>query len=267
MNAKQAPKTRLRTIAFPVEHGGWGFLAEPVLLGLLVAPSWAGLAIGIATVAVFLIRHPSKLYWRNRSRLDLSPRFRIARNFALLYAVVAAAGFATAIVLAGWRPLVPFLVLSPALAVYAAYDASNQARQLLPELAAPMGLAASAPAIALAAGWETLPAAILWLILQLRAVPSILYVRARLRLERGQAIDRRPSSLSHAAALAIGASLGFADLAPLLTAAFLVLLLARAVRGLSPQRRPAKAKQVGFSELAFGLGFVLATALGYHLGA
>jgi hypothetical protein len=261
-----APPIRLRTIAFPVEHGGWGFLAEPLLLSLALAPSWAGLSIALATVAAFLMRHPAKLYWRNRHRPGLPPRFRIARRFALLYAGLAAAGFAVALLLAGWRALVPFLVLSPLLAVYGAFDVQNQARRLLPELAAPMGLAASAPAIALAGGWEWTGAAVLWLLLQARAVPSILYVRARLRLERGNSIDRRPSSLAHLAAVALGAALWKANLSPLLTAAVLVVLLARAARGLSTHRRPAKAKEVGFSELAFGLTYVLATVLGYRLG-
>jgi hypothetical protein len=261
-----SPPVRLRTIAFPIEHGGWGFLAEPVFLGILLAPSWAGLAIGIATTAAFLIRHPAKLYWRNRHRLDLSPRFRIARSFALLYGAVAVAGLATAMALCGPRPLLPFLVLSPLLLVYAAYDAGNQARRLLPELAAPMGLAGSATAIALAGGWEWAAAWALWLILQARVAPSILYVRARLRLERGNEIDRRPSTVAHLAAIAVGAGMWLADLAPLLTAVALLVLLARAVRGLSPSRRPARAKEVGFSELGFGLGYVLLTVLGTLLG-
>lgn len=260
------PPVRLRTIALPVEHGGWGFLAEPILLGLALAPSWAGLAIGLATLAAFLMRHPAKLYWRNRHRLDLSPRFRVARRFALLYAGLAVGGFAVAVALAGWRPLAPFLMLSPLLAVYGAFDVRNKARRLLPELTAPMGLAASAPAIALAGGWEWSGAWVLWLLLQARAVPSILYVRARLRLERGDEIDRRPSSLSHLAAVVLGVALWRGAFAPGLTAAALVVLLARAFRGLSPGRRPAIAKEVGFSELAFGLGYVLATVLGYRLG-
>jgi len=261
-----APPIRLRTIALPVEHGGWGFLAEPILLALALAPSWAGLFIALATVAAFLIRHPAKLYWRNRHRLELSPRFRIARRFALLYAVISTACFATAVALVGWRAILPFLVLAPLLAVYASYDVNNQARRLLPELAAPMGLAASAPAIALAGGWQWTGAAVLWLLLQARAVPSILYVRARLRLERGSAIDRRPSTFAHLAAVGLGVGLWRAEEAPALTAAALIVLLARAVRGLSPSRRPARAKEVGFSELAFGLGYVLVTVLGYRLG-
>ena len=263
---KTAPPVRLRTVALPVEHGGWGFLAEPLLLGLLVAPSAGGLCIAVATVAAFLVRHPAKLFWRNRHRLDVSPRFRIARLLAALYAVLAVAGFVVGGWIAGWGALVPFLALSPLLAVYAVYDLSNRARRLLPELAAPMGLAASAPAIATAGGLPIAEAWALWLILQARAVPSILYVRARLRLERGTGIDRRPALVAHAMALVAVLTLWAAGLSPALTVAVLALLLWRAALGLSDRRRPAKAKQVGFSELAYGTGYVLATALGLRLG-
>ena len=129
-----------------------------------------------------------------------------------------------------------------------------------------MGLAASAPAIALAGGWEVPGAWVLWLLLQARAVPSILYVRARLRLERGSEIDRRPSFLSHAAAALAGGGLASAGLAPWLSVVALAVLWGRSVRGLSAGRRRAKAKEVGFSELAFGLGYVAATVAGYRLG-
>src|SRR5437762_11678455 len=52
---------RVRTIALPVEHGGWGISLEPVLLGLRVAPSQAGAWVGVATLGAFLARHPLKV--------------------------------------------------------------------------------------------------------------------------------------------------------------------------------------------------------------
>ena len=67
-------------------------------------------------------------------------------------------------------------------------------------------------------------------------------------------------------AIAVGAALWSADVAPLLTTCALVVLLVRSVRGLSQSRRPAKAMEVGFSELGFGLGYVLVTVLGFRLG-
>ena len=46
-------RSPLRAVAVPSEHGGWGLTAEPVLLGLIVAPSAAGACLGAA--ACFLL--------------------------------------------------------------------------------------------------------------------------------------------------------------------------------------------------------------------
>ena len=48
-----AQRVRLRSIALPTEHGGWGFTLEPILLGLLVAPTWAGFGLAVATAIGF----------------------------------------------------------------------------------------------------------------------------------------------------------------------------------------------------------------------
>ena len=66
-----------RAVAIPTEHGGWGLTMEPVLLGLIVAWSGAGVAVGVAAFAAFLLRTPAKLVavdirrdrWLDRSRL------------------------------------------------------------------------------------------------------------------------------------------------------------------------------------------------------
>ncbi|MGI9616377.1 MAG: YwiC-like family protein, partial [Acidimicrobiales bacterium] len=59
-----------RQVAVPTEHGGWSLTAEPVLLGLLVAWSWPGLALGLAAMLAFVARTPLKVVlvdrWRNR---------------------------------------------------------------------------------------------------------------------------------------------------------------------------------------------------------
>lgn len=48
----------LRALALPAEHGGWGFVLEPVVLGLLVCPSRPGGALALAATATFLAHHP-----------------------------------------------------------------------------------------------------------------------------------------------------------------------------------------------------------------
>jgi hypothetical protein len=53
--------------------------------------------------------------------------------------------------------------------------------------------------------------------------------------------------------------------APWLAVVALVVLLARAVYGLSPLRRPLRPQGVGIQEMIYGLSFVLLLAIGYRL--
>lgn len=263
----QAPaqRPRLRPIALPTEHGGWGFLVEPILLGLLVAPGLAGLLLGVAASGVFLVRHPLELAVGDRQRGRRYPRTALAERFVLLYAAVALAAFAGAIVLARgvfW----PALALGAPLGlVQLAYDLRKQRRELVPELAGAAALAAAAPAIALAGGWDVAPAFALWAVLVARAAPAIVYVRARIRRLRGARVSSRPSILAHVAALALVAVLAVARLTPWTSAAALALALARALYGLSPQRPAVPAKVIGFQELALGLLTVALVAAGAAL--
>lgn len=50
-----------RAVALPTEHGAWALLAEPALLGLLLFPSWAGLAFVVAAMNTMLAQHPLSL--------------------------------------------------------------------------------------------------------------------------------------------------------------------------------------------------------------
>ncbi len=55
-NTTAAPSAsvRLRLVALPVEHGGWGMLGAPILLGLWLAPSPAGFWLSLAALGIFL---------------------------------------------------------------------------------------------------------------------------------------------------------------------------------------------------------------------
>src|SRR4051794_36912704 len=47
--------------ALPPGHGGWGFLLEPLVRAMIVAPSWCGAMICAGAVCGFLTRQPLKL--------------------------------------------------------------------------------------------------------------------------------------------------------------------------------------------------------------
>src|SRR5258708_7378263 len=55
------PTTVFRSSVFlPKEHGSWSLALEPILLGLLVAPSGSGVSLAVAAIAGFFARRPFK---------------------------------------------------------------------------------------------------------------------------------------------------------------------------------------------------------------
>src|SRR5262245_53416510 len=44
----------LRPLALPPEHGSWGLVFEPIILGLAIVPTWGGAAVAVAAVFSFL---------------------------------------------------------------------------------------------------------------------------------------------------------------------------------------------------------------------
>jgi hypothetical protein len=255
-----------KSVALPVEHGGWGFLVEPVALGLALAPSRAGLALALGAVAAFLARHPLKLVLTDRRRGVRYPRTALAEGFAVAYAGLAVAFLALALWLARTPFALPLVLAAPVGLLALAYDARGRSREALPEAAGAVALGASAAAIALAGGAPTRIALGAWLLLGLRAVASVLYVRARLRLDRGMASGRGTAVVSHLVALALAAVLARVAWGPWLGVAAFVALLLRAVHGLSAWRRTVRPQALGFQEMGFGLLTLILLAVGYRLG-
>src|SRR5215213_4662335 len=141
---------RLKTVALPTEHGGWGITLEPVLLGLLVAPSVAGAGLAFATVCAFLARHPFKIVAGDRRRRRRFARTPYAERFALVYSAGALAGLASALYAAAdYAFLLPLVAAAPLASAQLWYDAAGRSRGLLPELAgsAAMGSVACAAAL------------------------------------------------------------------------------------------------------------------------
>ena len=150
-----APLPNLRPLALPTEHGGWGFLFEPLVLAMIVAPSWCGALICAAAICGFLTRQPLKLAMQDLVRGRRFPRTRWCAIFATSYAAAAALAIGGAIALGGWRIAIPFAIVAPLAIVNIVADARNKSRALLPELTGPVAMASSAAAIALAGGKST----------------------------------------------------------------------------------------------------------------
>ena len=258
-------RVRLKAVALPVEHGGWGFSLEPVVLGLMVAPSLPGLFLAVATLAAFLARHPLKLVMADRRRGRRFPRTPVAERFALLYTMIAALGLLAAIKTASsYEFLLPLLLAAPLASVQLVYDRLSRSRALLPELAGATAMAAIASSIALALGWPRGVAFGLWAILAARVMPTIFYVRARLKTLHGQEASKGIVIMMHVLALVVALTLRWTKLIPALAIIAFLILLARALFGFSEYDRAASAKRIGIRELGFGAMTVAAIALGHY---
>jgi len=141
---------RVKTIALPVEHGGWGFLLEPIALGLILAPSLAGLYLALSAVALFLARQPLTLVVLNRHRH--SPRTALAWRFSALYLAVGVMAFSGSVFFGERSFMLPLAMAAPFAFVQLIYDWSGRKRVLFAEIAGTIAISSLAAALALDRG-------------------------------------------------------------------------------------------------------------------
>jgi hypothetical protein len=252
------PRSRpaLRPLALPTEHGGWGFLSEPIVLGLAVAPSQGGALVALAFLFAFLCRQPLRLGLQDALRGRAYPRTRWCWLFVAAYAACALASLAFAVFVAGWAIVIPIGLVAPMGLTQILYDASKRGRALLPELGGAAAMSSSAAAIAIAAGMRIVPALALSGIIVARAIPSIVYVRTLLTRSHGKQAASWPPLALHALAIVLVAL--FAK--PLAVAA-MVLLFVRAAWQLA--RPVPSAKKIGWMEVVVGTVVVALAILSF----
>jgi hypothetical protein len=249
-------RPNLRPIALPTEHGGWGFLFEPLLLGLVVVPSWAGALLAIAAVCAFLTRQPLRFALQDRIRGKSYPRTSYCWRFAAMYGAGSLAAAAGAIAIAGWGLAVPVLIAAPLGIVQLVHDARNHSRRLLPEIAGATAMMCSAAAIAIAGGASWTLAAMLAVTMLARTLPSIVYVRTLVQRSHGVEASAWPAIAMHAAA-----TIAVASFAPITATIAMMILLARATFGLNVP--PPRAQTLGWREIAFGALTVTLLAIAF----
>jgi hypothetical protein len=247
-------------VALPKEHGGWSFTLEPVALGLLVAPSWPGAALGAVALLGFLARTPVKLYLVDRQRSRRLARTRLAKRIGAvelaLAGVIFAVAWATAAAVFWW----PLAVAVPLIGLELWYDMRSRSRSLVPELAGSIGIGAVAAAIALADGATTAVAAGLWSVAAARAVAAVPFVRLQLRRLKRQPHNRLPSHLAQLVALAVVVIAAILSAAPVAAViAVTMMVLVHVVLAYLP---PSSVPVLGAGQVVIGLTVVLTTALG-----
>lgn len=260
------PRVRLRSVALPIEHGSWGFLFEPLVAGVAIAPSKASPWIVLLVIGAFLIRQPLKIFlsdWRSGRWL---PQTKFAVSFLFIYAVVFCVGLIGSVSLASAESFVPFAIVLPFAAFQIYCDSQRNSRLLLAEIIGAVSISSSIAVLALADSFSYSYAFALWAIITARLIPSIVYVRNRLNIEKGKAYSRTRPILAHLVALILVSLLAFYGQSPFLPVLMFAVLLIRSIIGLSPYRKKVKAMKIGIGEVIYGSLTVLSLIVGYYAG-
>ncbi|MFN8015134.1 MAG: YwiC-like family protein [Acidimicrobiia bacterium] len=247
-------------VGVPHEHGGWSLTLEPVVLGLLIAWSWPGFALGVVATLAFIARTPLKIVlvdmWRKR--------WLERTTFALvLVAVEVAVMCALFIVVMKTAQstlfVVPLLIAVPLVLMELYFDMRSKSRRLVPELAGTLGISSVAAAIVVAGGGALSLGIGLWIILSARAVAAISYVRVQMFRTRNKEYVHWHSDLAQALAVAavlIAWRLGLASLLAVSAIATIAIFNVVAIRG-----PLVKMKNVGVQQMLFGLAVINSTAI------
>jgi len=230
---------------------------------MLLAASWAGLGVSIAALGAFLTHQPLKILVKDRRKGKRYTRTILAERFVPGYGALAVIGLMLALFNSDTSFLLPLVGAVPLGAIQLVYEFENDGRNVIAEIAGAVAFGSVASMITLCAGWGITSALVLWLILAVRAVVSILYVRARLRLEKSKPAPIVSTIWWHVAGLIIYTGLVIAGYAPWTILLAGSVLLGRAGYGLSPYRKQVSPKVIGFSEMAYGLLTVILVVIGW----
>ena len=224
----------------PAEHGGWALTGEPILLGLLVAPSIGGAALGGAALLAFLARTPLKVALVDRWRHRRLQRTALAERVAAGEVVVLAGLLTAAAVRSGHGWWAPLAAAIPLVAVELWFDMRSRSRRPVPELCGAIGIASVAAAIARAGGESWSVSIGLWLVLSARSVGSIPFARAQMQRVKGRAAQRSGVDLAQAVAIAAVMTGSAAGAVP--TAAVVAVGAAAAFQVWSIRARPHRSR-------------------------
>lgn len=226
-------------------------MLEPLALGLLAAPSWAGAYLSVAVVAAFLARRP----------LQQCATIPEAGQALVGLGVLSLSMLGLTVWRAGLPALLPLIVSVPAVLVFLSYDTYQAARTEIAEIAGVAAFAFVPAALALCGGRSHTAAIGLATLMLARSIPTVLVVRAYVRRRKGKPGGAVAAILVSAAAVLVIAGLATARKMPIADVLLVLMLFLRAIWLLGAWRPDFSARQIGVAECFLGGGFVVAAGL------
>ncbi len=262
------PRSRLRALVVPREHGAWGLLLVPLATGAAAGLMRGGQALPLAifttaALAVFLLRTPVESWLGTTPlRAQSVAESRIVLAFVLSLSAVAALMFAALFWNGRNRGLLPLgVVAALAFAVQAALKKLSRKLRMAAQVTGALALTATAPAAyMLVTGRFDSIAAGLWLANWLFAGDQIHFVQLRIHAARTQTVGEKlrrgraflAGQVGLAAGLVLFTKLGFLPWPALLA---FVPVLFRGIAWFVRGSQPLAVRRLGWSELAQAVTF------------
>ncbi|MDF3130014.1 YwiC-like family protein [Kiritimatiellaeota bacterium B1221] len=255
-------RPRYRGVILPPEHGSWGMIAEPLLLGLLISPTWVSLTISLFSFSLFLLRVPFLRLWKARRMPSPDPQRRLVFIFTAGGGVVAFVTFVASCRLADpfiW--LWPFVGAAPMAFGTLVYQDRGKTRHLFPELLAAVAIGAPMSSILLSNDFSWTVALALWGLIACKSVSCIVFVRYQIRRSLQRPAGRGMMFVIHGLLLIPATLLSIYGGLPSITLWVLPLLGIR--MGLFAGLPVRSARQVGWIEVGITFVFVICVGLSF----
>ncbi len=252
-----------KAVAFPREHGSWGFVLEPLILAVIVAYNKSGLFIALSAFFTFLAHQPIRVILKKGISKELK---RKAVWFLGVYFFLSAVFIIRVIKVQDSTVLIPLTFVVILMMYFLYLEIIGLSRNVYAELIGPVSMNLIAFSIVLTDGWS-LPSAFAFLVVLLnRSVPTTFFIHEKLNLIKHQKAKIMRTHLISFVGLIAVIILAVVSLVPYLSLIAVLILVIREIFGFTEYTEKLTVKQIGMLEFLYGTIFVIINAVGYLTG-
>ncbi len=250
----------LKKVAFPKEHGSWGFVLEPLILSLLVAFSLNGFAFAMSAFILFLAKQPLKIIITKSSSTKLKADAKKVLAIYLTGVVLISLHliFNTNLILR-----IPFAIALGLMIIFLFIDYKGKGRELLFEFIPPIAITSMSISIVLMDRTFTFNPLVYGLLLLSRSIPTIFYINAKVKENKGKEFSKIPTHISNLLFTLIIFYFAYTGMLPMLSIAGSILLLLRSIIGFSKFNFTKTVMHIGIAEFIYGALFVAINAVAF----
>jgi len=255
-------KLHIKKVSFPPEHGSWGFVLEPLILSVLVSYSIQGLLLAVSSFFIFLNHQPVRVLLNKKVNKQL---FLPALLFFTIYSAFIFISFFNVYRNTIIENLLPFVVAILLMLIFFVLELRQKGRKLIAEFIAPISITFIGVSIVLIGGWNIYAAITFAVVLLARSITTVLYIHLKVQHIKKKNFSKQLLYFTETVFFVLLVLLMLSNLVPMLSIIAVIMLIVRAVYGLSNKGLLENIKTMGIKEFIFGILYLVIVYIGYNL--